>query len=463
MSRTTSKQPKSLSVVRAVSYCRISSDPTGREAGVERQHVDTDKIAADRSWTLVERVVDNDRSASRYAKRAREGWTRIMEMIEAGEVDAVVAYDLDRLIRQPKELERLIDAAERGLQVVTANGSIDLATGGGRMVARTLCNVAAMEADRVSERMKSKLRHDALNGKAHWVRRPFGYNLDGTVVPAEAKWFETMVGWIVDDGISATKVAQRLNQAGVVQASGVLWQSAGVKFLVTSPRNIGKRTYHGEIVGDASWPALIDEDRWRAACGALALRSDSPKGGRRSLLTGMVRCGKCGCSMIRTNGTVKGAFRCHKYADIVKGCGQSISAPAVEQLISAMVLERIGEVRGGTLRETTGVEEVDRLRAEMADLADMAGRGELTMAEWKAVREPLTTRLAAAEATLARSEAGSALARLTGDAATLADRWDELDVDLRRKLIGLVVERIEIGAGRHGVLDLDRITPIWRA
>src|SRR4051794_16384385 len=139
-------------VVRAVSYCRISYDPTGREAGVDRQHVDTDRIAEQNGWTLVERVVDNDRSASRYARRVREGWGRIMELVEGGEVEALVAYDLDRLIRQPKELERLIDAAESGLRVVTATGQIDLASGGGRMVARTLCNVAAMEADRVSER-----------------------------------------------------------------------------------------------------------------------------------------------------------------------------------------------------------------------------------------------------------------------------------------------------------------------
>ncbi|HRB05178.1 MAG TPA: hypothetical protein PLP26_17515, partial [Ilumatobacteraceae bacterium] len=59
---------------RAVTYCRISHDPTGLEAGVDRQQVDTDRLAAERGWLVVERVVDNDRSASRYAKRGREGW-----------------------------------------------------------------------------------------------------------------------------------------------------------------------------------------------------------------------------------------------------------------------------------------------------------------------------------------------------------------------------------------------------
>src|SRR4051812_10927926 len=90
--------------LRALTYCRISHDPTGREAGVERQRKDTDGIARRERWDVLARFVDNDRSASRYATRDREDWLRAMAMIEAGAVDAVVVYDLDRFVRQPKEL-----------------------------------------------------------------------------------------------------------------------------------------------------------------------------------------------------------------------------------------------------------------------------------------------------------------------------------------------------------------------
>lgn len=86
------------------------------------------------------------------------------------------------------------------------------------------------------------------------------------------------------------------------------------------------------------------------------------------------------------------------------------------------------------------------------------------MGEWKALRGPLADRLAAAEATLARTDAGSALARMTGDTATLADRWADLDVDLRRRLITLVLDHVEISKPRKpGVLDPDRVEPIWTA
>ena len=52
--------------------------------------------------------------------------------IEAGAIDAVVTYRLDRLHRQPRELERFIDLAEpRRLELATVTGDTDLSTRGG--------------------------------------------------------------------------------------------------------------------------------------------------------------------------------------------------------------------------------------------------------------------------------------------------------------------------------------------
>lgn len=49
---------------------------------------------------------------------------------EAGKFTASICWDLDRLTRQPRELEDWIDAAKfRGLALVTANGEADLTKG----------------------------------------------------------------------------------------------------------------------------------------------------------------------------------------------------------------------------------------------------------------------------------------------------------------------------------------------
>lgn len=61
---------------------------------------------------------------------------RYFPAVEAGSVEAIVAYDLDRLTRQPKELEYLIDLAENSLQLHVVTGVLpDLASGHGRLVA----------------------------------------------------------------------------------------------------------------------------------------------------------------------------------------------------------------------------------------------------------------------------------------------------------------------------------------
>lgn len=462
MSPTATKSSKT--TIRAITYCRISSDPTGHEAGVERQHLDTDRLAEDRGWTVVERIVDNDRSASQYATRRREGWARVMEMIERGEVDALVAYDLDRLTRQPTELERLITAADHGLAVATATGQLDLSSTGGKLVGRMLCNVAAHEADRVRDRMKAKLRHDAENGKPHWARRPFGYTRAGEVVADEAEWIRTMSRWILENGTSATMVAKRLNEAGVQQASGCPWQGAGVKMVLMSPRTMGMRTYNNKVVGKATWPAILDEETWRATSAALGLRSYGVRTARRSMLTGMVRCGVCGETMVRTNGSRLAQWRCTKRPDIGTGCGQAFNARALDTFIVEMVLIRIGDVTARTKSVPGGEQtEADQIRADLDSLATMLGNGQIGMTEWTAARAPLQARLDAAESATTRSDAASALARLMGNEATLAERWPDLDVDLQRRLIGLVLDRVVVTAGKRGVLDLDRVKPIWRA
>lgn len=449
-------------MVNACTYVRISADKLEEGRGVGRQQRDADRLCAERGWSVVERITDNDRSASRYARRGREGWARLLHLLDAGAVEAVVAYDLDRLTRRPDELAPLIAAAERGVRIVTVTGSLlDLSSADGIFAARILLAVAEKEAANASRRQRAKLRHDAEQGRPHWPRRPFGYSLTGEVVEAEAAWMRTLVDWLAG-GMSATEAARRLNDAGVAQPSGRPWQSAGVKLLVTSPRNIGQRTYHGEIVGPAAWPAVIDEDQWRAACTALAARAQGARRGRRSMLTGMVRCAVCGETMTRTNATEKAVWRCTKHRDTGRGCGQSIAARPVEELVVEAVLVRIGDVRPRprAARITAGPSSAD-LQRELDDLAEMVGRGDLTMTEWKAARAPLVARLRVAQGVEAQQDAGAALARLAGDRGTLRERWDDLDVDLRRRLIALVLDRVEIAASTKRTLDLDRVALVW--
>src|SRR6185437_3880522 len=90
-------------IVRAGLYARISSDREGDGLGVARQLQDCEQLAAAKGWTIAERYVDDDVSA--YSGKPRPAYVRMLDDVRTGAIDAVVVYHLDRLHRQPKELE----------------------------------------------------------------------------------------------------------------------------------------------------------------------------------------------------------------------------------------------------------------------------------------------------------------------------------------------------------------------
>ncbi len=110
-------------------YERISDDQedesTGdRGAGVTRQEEALELLcqmlskSGPSTWTIHRHYTDNDVSA--YSGKPRPQYAALMQAVEAGQVDMVVAWDPDRLHRSPAELEDFITAVERaGVEVVT--------------------------------------------------------------------------------------------------------------------------------------------------------------------------------------------------------------------------------------------------------------------------------------------------------------------------------------------------------
>ena len=133
-------------VVRAGIYTRISWDPAGQRAGVERQRVDCEALCADRGWEIAHYFEDNDRSAYGRNRPAYEG---LLAAVEERRLGAVVTWHNDRLHRSPRELEAFIDLVERrGVRMaVVSGGDYDLTTPEGRFTARIVGAVARKESE----------------------------------------------------------------------------------------------------------------------------------------------------------------------------------------------------------------------------------------------------------------------------------------------------------------------------
>src|SRR5207249_3577906 len=125
--------------------------------------------------------IDNDMSASRYARRKRPRYGDLIKDIKEGRVQRVLCFKLDRLYRQPRELEDLIDLAEAGkVEVVSVyGGDLDLNSAQGRVMARVVVAMAAGASEDTSERIRSEKAERRKLGLPNGSHRPFGWLKDG--------------------------------------------------------------------------------------------------------------------------------------------------------------------------------------------------------------------------------------------------------------------------------------------
>src|SRR6478609_5065161 len=165
--------------MKAAIYSRISADREGAGLGVQTQEADSRDLAASLAAEIVAVYTDNDLSA--YSGKPRPGYLRLLDDIDAGRVDVVLAWHTDRLHRSPVELERYAEVCRpRGVITHTVKaGLIDLSTASGLMVARILGSVARHEVDHMIERQKRAKLRSAEAGTYKGGRRPFGYEPDG--------------------------------------------------------------------------------------------------------------------------------------------------------------------------------------------------------------------------------------------------------------------------------------------
>lgn len=196
--------------VRAAIYLRISQDREMDGLAIERQRQDCEALARFRRWEVVETYVDQSKSATDKTKK-RPAYDRMVADYEAGRFSAIVCYDLDRLTRQPRQLEDWIDRAEtRGLALVTANGDADLSTDGGRLFARIKAAVARGEVERKSARQSRAHVQRAIQGRVPRGVRPLGYATDGGVIRKEAKAVRAVYD-VFDRGASLRGIARALS------------------------------------------------------------------------------------------------------------------------------------------------------------------------------------------------------------------------------------------------------------
>lgn len=369
------------------------------------------------------------------------------EVLLASQAEAVVCWHTDRLIRVTRDLEQVIDL---GVNVHAVHaGHLDLSTPAGRAVARTVTAWATYEGEQKAIRQAASNLQAARAGKPYTAGiRPFGYAEDHvTIVPAEAEAIREGASMILA-GESLSAVARKWTEAGLLSprslaAGAKAWTLRGAKKVITSPRYIGQRTYRGEVMGEAEWPAILDDATHYAAVAILNSPerfSGGPRTGRTAttLLSGIALCGVCGETVSGRGyrgAKVYGCSQTHTRTPRDVADKRAGTATLARMVMPDFLPSVLATTQAGEDADTAHLHaEAQNFRERLDGLALAYAEGSISLSQMTAGSEVLRAKLEEVESKLSGVTGLPPLDPVTGIAG-LIEGWADTPLPVKRSWV----------------------------
>jgi DNA invertase Pin-like site-specific DNA recombinase len=167
---------------RCAVYCRVSTD---ERLDQSFNSIDAQKeagqafIVSQRSEGWIPVPDDYDDPGFSGGNMERPALKRLLADIEAGKVNIVVVYKIDRLTRSLSDFARMVEVFERGgVSFSAVTQQINSATSMGRLMLNVLLSFAQFEREVTGERIRDKI--SASKKKGLWMggHPPLGYRVE---------------------------------------------------------------------------------------------------------------------------------------------------------------------------------------------------------------------------------------------------------------------------------------------
>ena len=249
----------------------------------------------------------------------RPALKRLLADIEAGRVDCIVVYKVDRLSRSLLDFARIMETFEKhGVSFVSVTQQFNTTSSMGRLTLNILLSFAQFEREIISERTRDKIAAARRKGKWSGGRPILGFDVDpggGRILVNEDE--AAMVREIFNIYLEQQSLIATVEQLDLrrwtnkqwttrkgKEAGGKPFNKNGVYRLLTNVLYIGRVTYKDEIHAGEQ-PAIVDEEVFRTA--QILLHRNGTTGGREvrnrfgAILKGLIHCVPCGCAMVPTH------------------------------------------------------------------------------------------------------------------------------------------------------------------
>jgi site-specific DNA recombinase len=490
---------------RGLIYGRASVDPHHIGNSV------SDQIRECRAWAEangvdVARVVrDDNRSASRTAKREREGFATVLDLIERRAVDILIVWEASRASRNMDTFVELRTACrDAGVALSYKGRRFDLSVTNDAFSATLDALLAEREAGDIRDRNIRTVRRNAEQGRPHG-RLPYGYRRrydpatgvlteqtpfgeDGELLP-EAKVIVEAARAVLR-GASLRSICMDLNARGVpfprkpnrrtqeTNPAGAVtvWHPNSLRQRLINPTIAGRRVHRGEDIGPADWPPILEYGDFLKVRAVLTDPSRQPPGTPtghepRHLLSSIARCAECG-ALLKTRLARPGTRNRRLYLCQKEGCRKaSITAAHVDEMIEALLAALFADpgfrgsltaayARREGARTDAGEPAVAiaRLEDEQAELDALRAEGAISLRAYAAE----DMRINDAIEQLKERQVSSVTSRAVRDilvVESFGEAWASAGLLDKREIIGALLDiRIHRSASNTGQrFDFDRV------
>lgn len=441
-------------------YARLSDDRDGLKVGVENQLEDCRRIASERGWNVVDEYVDRSISASKKNVN-RPQYNRLVDDFAAGRFGGILCWDLDRLTRQPRQLEDWIDAAEdRGLRIVTANGEADLGNDNGRMFARLKATIGKNESERTSRRVKRNVEARSKAGKWHGGPPPFGFTaVDKSlvVVPQEAELIREAAARITA-GDTMYGIVSDWNKKGIPTRYGNHWRQPNLRTILLNPSTVGKTK--ANVLG---WEPILDQRTFDRVGKILTdpsrkvVHSPGVRGGKYSMGGGLTVCGECGKRLITGSHHGRASLKCTPIVN-AGACGKVvIDHDRLEEYVFTAVLDSLAvndrwkqRLSEPDPRNDERIDALERVRDDLRAQRQRADDGFIRGIIAADTHESNVTRIDAELNDTERQITDLLGTTVVSDAIDDGLEWREWSSMRRRNFLRALLKRVEVGGYPEG-------------
>ena len=215
------------------------------------------KSQASQGWVEISKRYDDP--AYSGGNMDRPALQKLLKDIEAGQVDVVVVYKIDRLTRSLADFAKLVEVFDaKSVSFVAVTQQFNTTTSMGRLTLNVLLSFAQFERELASERVRDKVAASRKKGKWTGGSVPLGYDVKDkklVVNPSEAKTVRTIFTRYLALK-SFQKLIDELNDKGIVTKKRPLASkiAGGIPFTYGPLAYLLKnRTYLGETGHGGHW------------------------------------------------------------------------------------------------------------------------------------------------------------------------------------------------------------------